>query len=444
MITLNLYDKPAIGTSYRGNLIGLSTSWRRTKQALGGYHLGRFAIKNRGMQELTDFYNTWLGFKIVETTFGMESYSGIIWQLDLIKNGVNYRRTLDPRVWHNRINVYYNDANYEQQTTGWSENTSSSDIYGEMEFIYSLGGALSSSATALRDRALVEHAWPISRNVGNVDVSEAKPQLSGDGLYITTAGFKSTLNWQYYTSDTPATASSLINTLVGASEFVTAGRIETNSLSSRVECSEIPQRVGDLVDSIIGQGDSSGNVWKGGVYADQKFVYEQAPTTVDYELQGGKLYQSGVVVDALPLVNPGFYIRDTNAPTGYQPPGTSNIWDDPQVSYCHEVEFVWPNMLRLKFPGQSQSVEVLYEQIRGQTLPKPTRPDPTPSPAPSPAPSPRPGPTPSPTPPRPVSPPSPTTPDPTPDPTPDYVPWDTPAWRNANPGVDWEDLYGSG
>jgi hypothetical protein len=253
-----------------------------------------------------------------------------------------------------------------------------------MEYIYSLGGAVSAGATALRDRALVEYAWPLSRTVGGTDVGTTTPSTSGDGLYITTAGFWTTLNWQYYTSDTSATASSLISTLVGASEFVTTGRIDTNSLSTRVECSENPQRLGDLIEGIIGEGDSSGNVWKGGVYIDEDFHYEQAPTTVDYVLQNGRLFREGVSIDELSLVDPGFYVRDTNAPTGYQPPGTSNVWDDPQVSYCHEVEYVWPNLLRLKFPGQSQTIEILQEQLAGYQHPQqPIAPD-VPPPAPPP------------------------------------------------------------
>ena len=76
-------------------------------------------------------------------------------------------------------------------------------------------------------------------------------------------------------------------------------------------------------------------------------------------LRDGALYdKAGVKVDPA-LINPGFYIRDTNAPMGMQPPGTSNIWDDPQVSYCDEVEFLWPDTLRLKFPGESMTIVAL-------------------------------------------------------------------------------------
>ena len=357
MTTLLLYDRPAEGTSARLNLQGMYESWRRTKRAIGGYHTGRFTVKQLGMPQLTDFYNTWIGMKIVENTFGITSYEGIIWQLDLIKNGINYRRTLNPKYWQNRVKVIYTDGDGEQQTIDYSENTDSSDIFGEMEYQYVIGGASSAGATALQTRALVDYAWPKSRTVGSVSVGEPSPLMRGDGLYVTTAGFWTTMNWEYRESMGTAGASTLITTLVGETEFVTAGRIETNALSIGAE--SMSKRNGDIIEDIINQGDASGNVWKGGVYADKKLVYEPAPTTIDYILRNGALYdKAGVVVDPA-LINPGFYVRDTNAPMGMQPPGTSNIFDDPQVSYCDEVEFIWPDTLRLKFPGEAFIADVV-------------------------------------------------------------------------------------
>jgi hypothetical protein len=310
------------------------------------------------MPELTDFYNTWIGMKIVEHTFGMISYEGIVWQLDLIKNGVNYRRTLNPKYWHNRVKVFYTDKNGGQGTADWSENTDSSGIYGVMEYVYSIGDDSANGATAKRDSYLTRNAWPNSKSVGGVEVGKVKPSFARDGLYVTTAGFSSTMNWQYYESTSEAAASTVINTLLSGTEFVTAGRIETNTFTAYISGDPIPQRIGDLIDKVVDRGDLSGNLWKGGVFADQKFVYEQLPTTVDYILQRGALLNAAGIPVELPLVNPGFYVRDTNAPRGGQPPGASNVWDDPQVTYCEEVEFIWPDRLKLKFPGESQSVIV--------------------------------------------------------------------------------------
>jgi hypothetical protein len=183
--------------------------------------------------------------------------------------------------------------------------------------------------------------------------------MAGDGLYVTTAGFWATINWQYAAGASTLGASTIINNGVGNSEFSTAGRIETNTLSITFDFDTIPFRLGDAIEDVIKQGDASGNIWKGGVYADQKFIYEPIPTTIDYILRDGALYDKGGIPIDLALINPGFYVRDTNAPPGGQLPGTSNIWDDPQVSYCDEVEFVWPDTLRMKFPGESMIVVAL-------------------------------------------------------------------------------------
>jgi hypothetical protein len=358
MTSLNLYQRPAEGVNHRVNLVGLHENWRRKKRAIGGFHTGKFAIRNRGMPELTDFYNSWIGMTIIERTYGIISYEGIVWQLDLIKNGVNYRRTLNPKYWHNRVKVLYTDSNGDRQVVGWSENTDSSGIHGEMEYIYTLGETSANLATSYRDSKLARNAWPRSRNVGGVEVGKTKPSLRRDGLYVTTAGFSATLNWQVYESTSSAATSTMLNTLIGTSEFVTAGRIETNSDTADVSGDPIPQRIGDMINEIVGGGDTSGNLWKGGVYANQEYIYEQLPTTVDYVLQRGMLLNKANIPVELPLVNPGFYVRDANAPRGGQPPGTSNIWDDPQVTYCDEVEFIYPDKLALKFPGEDQTVIV--------------------------------------------------------------------------------------
>jgi hypothetical protein len=363
MTTLTLFDRPQEGTGSRVGLSGLIDSWQRKKRAIGGHHIGKFSIRNRGMIELTDFYNTWLGYKIVETSFGMESYSGLVWQLDLIKNGVNYRRTLNSKHWHNRIKVKYN-ASAIPAIQNWSENTDSSAIYGVMEYIYAIGEATSGEAQAKRNKELKDKAWPRSRAVGGTNVALEKPNLSQDGLYVTTVGFSATLNWRFRETSETDTASSLITTLIGETDFVVAGRIETNTLSVAVGGG---QRIGDLINKIIGAGDTSDNLWKGGVYADQKFIYEPIPTAVDYHLREGALLDVAQRHVDLALIDPGFFVRDANAPAGGQPSGTSNIWHDPQISYCDELEYIWPDQLRLKFPGE----RTIIIQPRTQAIVKP-------------------------------------------------------------------------
>jgi hypothetical protein len=370
MTTLTLYDPPLEGTAIRGSLTGLFDSWRRTKRATGGYYEGKFIIREGGMQQLTDFYNTWIGCKVVESTFGITSWEGLVWQIDLVKNGVNYRRTLNPKFWQNKTETYYTDvAQGLKLVTSTYENTSSSDKFGEMEMSYTIGASGAAGAENLAIRALNAYGWPDSKMVGGLTVSRESSSSARDGLYVTVLGFWTTLNWQMRVQTETDDASTLLATLVGETEFVTAGRLETNALSVTTDCS-VPMRIGDLVKNIIGQGDSSGNIWKGGVYADRRLVYEPVPTIIDYRLNNGALYYTPGVKVSPSLINPGFYVRNSNSPALIQNPGvlpgTSNIWNEPGVSYCDEVEYIWPDELVLKFPGENVSVDVVQERVRGQ------------------------------------------------------------------------------
>lgn len=246
-------------------------------------------------------------------------------------------------------------------STGWAENTDASDEYGEMQYIETLGSVPGEVATFLRARLQAQYAWPRSRMVGGII-----PDSSGseDRLLVAVAGFWHTLNWRYYTTSRLAACDDLINTLVAASEFVTAGRIETNEMAAKADCDPIPQRLGDLIENIVNLGDESGNLWKGGVYHSKKLVYEPAPTIVDYTLRGGRLFIKGGAAVNPAQLKPGFLLRVSDIMLAGQPPGTSSVWDDPQVAYVDQVTFIAPDTLQLKLYGEEESVVLLQRQIR--------------------------------------------------------------------------------
>ena len=252
-----------------------------------------------------------------------------------------------------------------RQTADWSENTDASDEYGEMNYIVTLGGATPEAAESLRARHLTEHAWPRSRKLGGGSSQGTGKKGDPVTLEVTAAGFWATLNWRYRESSRIATASALITTLVGASELVTAGRIETNEMRVKVDADPIPKRLGDAIEDIIEQGDLSGNVWQGGVVAGQVLNYEQAPTTVAYyERPDGVLVN--VVRDPVwpTLMEAGVLLMDEGAPGGGQPAGTSSAWDDPRVGYVDEVRFVAPDILEYHLAGEEPGVTVLVRQIQ--------------------------------------------------------------------------------
>ena len=246
-------------------------------------------------------------------------------------------------------------------STGFTENTDASDEYGEMQYVETMGSVPGEVATFLRTRHQTQFAWPRSRMVGGIIPNTTAAE---DHLLVAVAGFWHTLNWRYYTTSRLAACDDLITTLVGASEFVTVGRIEINEMAAKADCDPIPQRLGDLIENIIDLGDESGNLWKGGVYHGKKLVYEAAPTTVDYYLRNGRLVDKGGAGVNPAQLKPGFLLRVSDIMLAGQPPGASSVWDDPQVAYVNEVTFDAPDTLQLRLYGEEESVVLLQRQIR--------------------------------------------------------------------------------
>jgi hypothetical protein len=450
--------------AYTDDLTVLARGWERTILAIKGYGWGSFKLgqEDLTLPELKDvFYGNLLGNRLVETTLGIDSWEGLLYEFRLVIAGREYRRTLTPEWWHNKMKVVYSyptaednqignltynpvansfqddgqdfsewetlagDATYsisvtnsdgttawgflgasftttnandsvyvytdveltdagwngevsgktpstyevsstelagERQDTGWSENTDASAEYGVMEYMLTLGGAAPEAAEALRDRELTAFAWPRSRKMGG-GATSSREDLAA--LEVSVAGYWETLNWTYRATSRIATASDLVTTVVGESEFVTAGRIETNEMRVKADCEPVPKRRGDLIEDIIKQGDLDGNIWQGGVYAGQKLVYEAAPTAVRYLERGdGVLTNLGRTEVVPSLMEAGFLLLDESAPSGGQPPGTSGVWDDPRVGYVDEVRFVAPDTLEYQLMDEEESVTAFTRKIQ--------------------------------------------------------------------------------
>jgi hypothetical protein len=299
--------------------------------------------------------------EIIEETAGMTSWQGIVYEMTLSLDGVQYRRTLDREWWHNRVKVIYRDAG-EQAATAWSEVAGSSDVYGQMDYIDTISEATSAEATGLRDTRLADYAYPRSRMMAGLEFGGEKRQTP-DSLVVTLAGPVFTMNWLMRETDiAAAAASSAISTLVGAAEFVTGGIINTNAMTVDADCTT-PQRLWDLAEKIILAGDASGNRWVGGVYADRQFDYGQAATAIGFEKHGDILRRRHASLDVLPSsMVADFIIFNANAPVDETPIGGS-VLDDPRTAWVEEVEFIAPDKLTLK-PSGFEDVEVLKEQLR--------------------------------------------------------------------------------
>jgi len=343
MYNLLLYDRLAVSTTnFRQNITRLARDWHHSIKNVGGYWMGDFSIGQDQLTrgEIIDFYNQAIGWRIVEMSYGYITWEGRISQLKLAIDGAEYTRSLDPEHWHNKVAV-----RYPPTITAWSEDTDSSDLYGESCYIDSVGGAYNSTAAeARRDRRLAEHAYPRSRATGGLASSK---EAKGVHLDVLCAGYVFSLNQRYRSTDTAAAnVSTQISTLVGESEFVTAGTIDTNALQAPISTEGIPTRLWDLIDELLAMGDDSGDMYIGGVYAGRIFNAHLAETAVTHYWRNNALYDAAGNPVLPTHIKPDIVVELINAPRSQVVPG-GGIKDKPNRVYIEQVEFIAPDGYRL-------------------------------------------------------------------------------------------------
>lgn len=347
---LHLHERLAHGTAYLMDLTAQAPNWKRTIRAMGGFWQGDFTITAETMNlvEMRNLYDILIGCRIVENTAGITTWEGEVTQLELTVAGVTNRRTLAPEFFHNKVKVTYTDnASRATSATTWSEDTSSSELYGQSCYIDVVGNGYNvTAAEARRDRRLSEDAYPNSVAVGGLssDTNEAE---QSNQLRVMCAGYVFSMNRRFRENDTaPTNLSTQIATLVGESEFVTVGQIDANTLSVPIAGSEIPWRLWDGIEDMINMGDASGNRWVGGVYQDQRFYFYRASTEVSHYWENGRLLDLNHVRVPPTLIEPNIIVQIAGASFG-QEPTSANTWDSPRNSYIEEVEFIAPDQYRL-------------------------------------------------------------------------------------------------
>jgi len=418
-------------------------TWTRTERAHGGYWTAAFTISGVANWKLWNWYNTWIGKRVVEHSYGKVTWEGEITYCELAMDGNIYAQILDPEIWHNRVKTQYTYPRFEdvnqgvlaydpdagnsfqdtlqdftdwrtvagnavyaitvfnddstvcsgylgnsfttlnpndsihvfrdvertdsgwlgdesgktpssysinhvanagvQFETDWAETTGSSEIYGESEYIDVLPDECNSTAAeANRDRRLLEHAYPKTSPNGGWVAGGAG--LGQNQLYVACSGYVFSMNRRFYENDViPAAASTQIGTLVAASEFVTAGGIDTNDMPIPIGCGSIPLRIWDQIESFIKMGDTSGNRWAGGVYRGRVFDYHLAETQPAFSWSKDRLVDDLGHPMQPTLIRPDIIVR-IGSPFVTEPL-SGNEWD--KNVYIEEVEFVAPNGYRL-------------------------------------------------------------------------------------------------
>jgi hypothetical protein len=187
-----------------------------------------------------------------------------------------------------------------------------------------------SAANAWRDTYLAKHATPRALPPENYTTDSAE-----DGLFITLYGYALTTRNKYVTPSR-AEASTQVDTIVGAAEFVTADIIEKNTLDYTID-DYAPIRALEALDDICLAGDASGNRWIWGVYGTRGLQYSQAPDQLSYRLTGGRLFDvNGHLVNGWEAT-PGYCLLEDMP--GAPDPVNGVLGDNPRVIYIEE--FTW-------------------------------------------------------------------------------------------------------
>ncbi len=267
-------------------------------------------------------------------------------------DGITYRRTLEESRWQNKVKVQYRAGQGSTTTaTAWSEITASSDLYGESGYIDVVTEDYNSdSATARRDRILTDRAFPQVVSVRGFEHREDRSRRQPDSLKVRCVGNIFGMNRRYYESNISSAAiSTQITTLVGQSEFVTAGKIDTNAMSVPVYCQGQPDRLWIIIEDLLCRGDTAGRSYVAGVYAGRKFDYNQAATSVTHYWRDGQLVNVAGIPARASDIKPDIVVENSGAMVGLTPAGGAQL-DSQRIFYVEEVEFSMPDGYKL-IPG---------------------------------------------------------------------------------------------
>lgn len=130
----------------------------------------------------------WLGGSVrIVGADGMPVWWGIVHEASFVADGMEYGLSMDGMA--NRVAVIY-ASNGLSAITDWEEDTRSTDLYGDVELIHSLGNATPAQAEAAAASILAQKAWP-RRLVRVAQGSSAGGRLLCVGKYTA-------MGWRYY------------------------------------------------------------------------------------------------------------------------------------------------------------------------------------------------------------------------------------------------------
>ena len=283
-------------------LDGIAFNWERSTKMNGGCWQGSFNVFGSA-DELRGWFDNALGGHVVETSGGVKTWEGMIFEMKFISGNVTKVRSLDTMV--NRIKATYLDDG-ETKSTDWVTNDSSIARFGQREDILKLDEFPLASAEARRSTFLNRYSWPRRE-------AEAIGLEKSAYIKVIVRGYVFTLNWLYVTAGSGlANVSDWIATIIGQSEFLTAGRIDENTIQVTQEI-DTDTRAWDLITEYILLGDDSYNPWRLYVDLERRVHYHAIDMAPGFIMSGGLVYlSSGSEISTDPWnIRPGVF-RDVD------------------------------------------------------------------------------------------------------------------------------------
>jgi hypothetical protein len=313
--SLLAYTSHKQGKQPLGYINNLVTNWKRSKTFVGGAWQGSFTIKaQHGILEQW-FYNH-LGYHIKELSFGFTTWEGFVYEMDLVSPGTEgkeikrwKRRRMSYETLANSIRCDYTDPDTGATgSTAWVKNLNSIARYGQKDEI------IQRNLNATNALEAANEYLTLSSDPRPILVSFEKP-AEESFLEVTVAGYISTANFRYTTTDDASTSTvgDWIDDIVTTdlSDFMTIAIHVANSRSIVKKLSS-PTRALRLLEDLLTLRDGSGNrfnlVFTGP--ASWYHVWQNNPLGI---LRGGVLRRvGGADLEQTPrIIEPGIY-RDAD------------------------------------------------------------------------------------------------------------------------------------
>lgn len=343
-------------TSY-GRFSDQIESYSHEIRAFGGYHSARLTINN-SQNNIEDWIDrggaTGLGRHIVVyNPAGVIIFEGFVNNIDTTLGGFSYSLGTLMEI-SNRVTVIYSmiDTSAPVPTAGTRErtdtvnDTDSQTLYGIIERIVSAGGAITTEAERARDSWLEERASPLTNSKDNVSGN------SGPTLTLSCLGYWHWFKLYVYNqiaNSGDVNLSQKIEDVAGAelnSIFSTDYKDIVENTFQVPDYDNKDRKAETILKQLQQLGDSSGNRYNLGMYADRKLKYSQAPTThqLQRRLTGneGITNRLSVPIDPWDVVS-GEWMFYPDFLTGRIPPVTTEtLRTDPRATYIESVKYSTP------------------------------------------------------------------------------------------------------